>query len=39
MKRQHKVDIREETPEQTTMRILETLRILRCDLPTNQDDL
>lgn len=35
----HKVDIREETPESTTMRILEALRILRYSVPVEPDEL
>lgn len=35
----HKRDIREETPEQTTVRILEALRILRYNVPTDPGEL
>lgn len=35
----HKVDIREEAPEQTTMRMLEVLRMLRYKVPTDADAL
>uniref|UniRef100_A0A5K3EWW8 Intraflagellar transport protein 81 homolog n=1 Tax=Mesocestoides corti TaxID=53468 RepID=A0A5K3EWW8_MESCO len=35
----HKIDIREEAPEQTTMRILDALRIFRYKVPTDPDHL
>ncbi|VDL58331.1 unnamed protein product [Hymenolepis diminuta] len=35
----HKIDIRDEAPEATTMRILEALRMLRYKIPTEPDDL